>query len=71
MSTDTAGDNLPTPALFEASPNTYTRLLQGATRSTPAPDEKHVQAAPPQMEPYITLDGREIETPVQLSWRDD
>ncbi len=71
MSTEVSRDDLPTSALFEASPNRYTRLLQGATRSTPAPDENHVQAAPPQMEPYITKDGRKTETPVQLPWRDD
>ena len=71
MSTEVSRDDLPTSALFEASHGRYIKLLQGATKSTPAPGEKHVQAAPPQMESYTTRAGIPTEIPVQHPWRED
>ncbi len=54
-------ESLPTPALFEATPGTYTRLLQGATRSQSV--GRPVFAMPPVTEEYRTRDGRIIEVP--------
>ena len=71
MSTEVSRDDLPTSALFETSQGKYTKLLQGATKNRPAPDEKHVQAAPPQMEAYTTRAGIPTEIPVQHPWRED